>query len=140
MCSGSSRWRLTATGMRCWSGWTRPAAPATPATGRVSTPERSRRPGGDPVTGSGGQPAGRSAARREYALCLAIGAAGAAIVLLAVRQGWARVLTVAPAPLPATSVTVTGQDLVPVAGALGIASLAGLAAVVATRSRLRRLT
>lgn len=79
-------------------------------------------------------------ARREYALGLALGAAGAALVLLAVRQDWAHVATPAPAPLPASSVFVRGQDLVPVAGALGLAALAGLAAVVATRGLARRLT
>ena len=78
--------------------------------------------------------------RREYALALVLGAAGAGVVLLAVRQGWARVLTPAPAPLPAASVTVTGQDLVPLAGALGVAALATLAAVIATRGLARRLT
>jgi uncharacterized membrane protein (TIGR02234 family) len=78
--------------------------------------------------------------RREYALVLVLGAAGAGAVLLSARQGWARVLTPAPAPLPATSVTVSGQDLVPLAGALGLAALATLAAVIATRGLARRLT
>jgi uncharacterized membrane protein (TIGR02234 family) len=82
----------------------------------------------------------KAGARREYVLGLALGAAGAALVLLAVRQDWAHVVTPAPAPLPATSVFVRGQDLVPVAGALGLAALAGLAAVVATRGIARRLT
>jgi uncharacterized membrane protein (TIGR02234 family) len=78
--------------------------------------------------------------RREYALGLALGAAGAGLVLLSARQGWARVLTPAPPPLSAGSVTVSGQDLVPLAGALGVAALATLAAVIATRSLARRLT
>ena len=78
--------------------------------------------------------------RREYALALVLGAAGAGVVLLAVRQGWARVLTPAPAPLPAASVKVSGQDLVPLAGALSVAALATLAAVIATRRLARRLT
>jgi len=78
--------------------------------------------------------------RREYALALVLGAAGAGLVLLSARQGWARVLTPAPPPLPAGSVTVSGQDLVPLAGALGVAALATLAAVIATRSLARRLT
>jgi uncharacterized membrane protein (TIGR02234 family) len=81
---------------------------------------------------------GRS--RREYAAALALGAAGALLVLLSVRQGWARVVTRPPQPLPATSVRVSGQDLVPLAGALGVAALAGLAAVIATRGFARRLT
>jgi uncharacterized membrane protein (TIGR02234 family) len=79
-------------------------------------------------------------ARREYLLSLALGAAGAALVLLSVRQGWARVLTPNPAPLPASSEWVRGQDLAPAAAALGLASLAGLVAVAATRRRGRRLT
>ena len=60
-----------------------------------------------------------AAARREYLLTLLAGAVGAAVVLLAARQGWARVVTVAPRPLPASRSTVSGQDLVPAAGALG---------------------
>jgi uncharacterized membrane protein (TIGR02234 family) len=78
--------------------------------------------------------------RREYALGLVLGAAGAGTVLLSARQAWARVLTPAPAPLPAASVTVSGQDLVPLAGALAVAALATLAAVIATRRLARRLT
>ena len=35
--------------------------------------------------------------------------------------------------------TVSGQDLVPAAGALGLAALAGLAAVLATRGLVRRI-
>ena len=79
------------------------------------------------------------ASRREYALGLALGAAGAGLVLLSARQGWARVATPAPAPLPASVVSVSGQDLVPLAGALALAALATLAAVIATRRLARRL-
>ena len=78
-------------------------------------------------------------ARREYALGLALGAVGAGVVLLSARQGWARVSTPAPAPLPASVVSVSGQDLVPLAGALSLAALASLAAVIATRRLARRL-
>lgn len=78
-------------------------------------------------------------ARREYLLVLLLGAAGAGLVLLAVRQSWAHVVTRAPAPLPSSSVGVTGQDLVPLAGALGLAALAGLAAMIATRAAARRV-
>jgi uncharacterized membrane protein (TIGR02234 family) len=100
---------------------------------------RSRRDRGhDTAQGAGGQASG-APARREYRLALAVGAAGAAAVLLSARQGWARVLSPAPAPLPATAVTVRGQDLVPVAAALAVASIAGLAAVIATRRWPRRL-
>ncbi|HEY4852294.1 MAG TPA: Trp biosynthesis-associated membrane protein [Streptosporangiaceae bacterium] len=90
---------------------------------------------GDAVTGA--RPA--ASARREYALVLALGVAGAGSVLLSVRQGWARVVTAAARPLPAATVSVRGQDLVPLAGALGLAALAGLAAVLATRGLTRRL-
>jgi uncharacterized membrane protein (TIGR02234 family) len=78
-------------------------------------------------------------ARREYLLTLLAGAVGAAIVLLAARQGWGRVVIIEPHPLPASRVAVRGQDLVPAAGALGLAALAGLAAVLATRGLARRI-
>jgi uncharacterized membrane protein (TIGR02234 family) len=84
-------------------------------------------------------PPAAAEARREYALVLLLGLAGAACVLVSVRQGWARVVTAAPRPLPAATVSVRGQDLVPVAGALGLAALAGLAAVLATRGLARRI-
>ena len=78
-------------------------------------------------------------ARREYLLTLLVGAVGAAVVLLAARQDWARVVTIEPHPLPVSRVAVSGQDLVPAAGALGLAALAGLAAVLATRGLVRRI-
>ena len=71
---------------------------------------------------------------------LLLGLAGSGLVLLAMRQGWAHVTTEAPAPLPAGSATVTGQQLVPAADALAVAALASLAAVLATRRLLRRIT
>jgi len=49
------------------------------------------------------------------------------------------VVTASTGPLPDAAVPVSGQDLVPVAGALAVASLAGLAAVIATRGLARRL-
>jgi uncharacterized membrane protein (TIGR02234 family) len=81
----------------------------------------------------------RLSPRWEYGLVLLLGAAGAGLVFLSVRQGWARVHTSAPRPLPGSNVTVTGQDLVPAASALAIAGLATLAAVIATRGLARRL-
>jgi uncharacterized membrane protein (TIGR02234 family) len=90
------------------------------------------------ATGTGGSRAGGTAAR-EYVLVLGAAAVGAVLVLLSVRQGWAQVVTAAPAPLPSGSVPVRGQDLVPVAGALAVVSLAALAAVIATRGLARRL-
>jgi uncharacterized membrane protein (TIGR02234 family) len=81
----------------------------------------------------------RLSPRWEYGLVLLLGAAGAGLVFLGVRQGWAHVHTSAPRPLPGSNVTVTGQDLVPAASALAIAGLATLAAVIATRGLARRL-
>jgi uncharacterized membrane protein (TIGR02234 family) len=78
-------------------------------------------------------------ATREYVLVLGVAAAGGALVLLSVRQGWAQVVTAASGPLPGAAAQVSGQDLVPVAGALAVASLASLAAVIATRGLARRL-
>jgi uncharacterized membrane protein (TIGR02234 family) len=76
--------------------------------------------------------------RREFTLVLLAGAAGAGLVVLAVRQAWAHAIFTPPRPLPAQDVTVTGQQLVPLAGALALAALACLAAVIATRSVIRR--
>ncbi|MGO8958302.1 MAG: Trp biosynthesis-associated membrane protein [Streptosporangiaceae bacterium] len=79
-------------------------------------------------------------ARQELALALLVGAAGAGLIFLATRQGWAHVRTMPPRPLPASLITVTGAALVPFADALALASLASLAAVVASRRLVRRLT
>jgi uncharacterized membrane protein (TIGR02234 family) len=81
----------------------------------------------------------RRPGRRELAFLLLLGAVGAGLVLLAARQGWAHVHITEPRPLPASVTAVTGQTLVPVAGALALAALAGLAAVLATRRTLRRV-
>jgi uncharacterized membrane protein (TIGR02234 family) len=78
--------------------------------------------------------------RLELTAALLAGAAGAGLVFLGVRHGWAQVHTTAPKPLPGSDVAVTGQDLVPAAGALALAGLASLAAVLATRGLARRLT
>ncbi len=98
---------------------------------------------GGTVTGStaagGPRPPAPPRAVREYALVLGAAAAGSGLALLSVRQGWAHVVTAPPAPLPGSTVAVSGQDLVPVAGALAVASLAGVAAVIATRGLARRL-
>lgn len=76
--------------------------------------------------------------KREYAFALLVGAVGAGLVILATRQQWAQADFTQPKPLPAQVVGVSGNDLVPLAGALAIAALAGLAAVIATRGVLRR--
>lgn len=78
--------------------------------------------------------------RRELTLTLLLGALGAGLVFLATRQGWAQVHTTPPRPLPSSRIEVTGAALVPYADALVVAGLATLAAVLASRRLLRRLT
>jgi uncharacterized membrane protein (TIGR02234 family) len=70
---------------------------------------------------------------------LLAGAAGAGLVLLALRQVWAHAIYAPPHPLPQQDFAVSGQQLVPLASALAIAALACLAAVIATRAMLRRI-
>ena len=77
--------------------------------------------------------------RREFGLVLLLGAAGAGLVVFALRQTWAHAIFTPPRPLPAQGISVTGQQLVPLAGALALAGLACLAAVIATRSAARRV-
>lgn len=78
--------------------------------------------------------------RRHFAWLLLGGVAGAGLVLLGTRQQVARVVVTAPHPLPVTITPVTAQALLPAAAALAIAALASLAAVVAARGLLRRIT
>jgi uncharacterized membrane protein (TIGR02234 family) len=77
--------------------------------------------------------------RREFGLVLLLGAVGAGLVVFALRQTWAHAIFTPPRPLPAQDIPVTGQQLVPLAGALALAGLACLAAVIATRSAVRRV-
>ena len=77
--------------------------------------------------------------KREYGFALLAGAVGAVVIILAAREQWAQAVFVQPKPLPAQVVDVSGNDLVPLAGALALAALAGLAAVIATRGALRRV-
>ena len=93
-------------------------------------------PAENPTPDSRVSPASR--VRRQFVVTLLLGAAGAGLALLAVRQGWARAVYDAPKPLPSQSITVSGQDMVPAAGALALAGLACLAAIIATRGVLRR--
>jgi uncharacterized membrane protein (TIGR02234 family) len=76
--------------------------------------------------------------RREFGLVLLLGAVGAGLVVFAVRQTWAQAIFTPPRPLPTQEISVTGQQLVPLASALALAGLACLAAVIATRSVARR--
>jgi uncharacterized membrane protein (TIGR02234 family) len=78
-------------------------------------------------------------AARELATTLLLGALGSGLVFLASRAGWAHVRSVPPRPLPASNVIVTGAQLLPYAGALVLAGLATLGAVVATRGAVRRI-
>jgi uncharacterized membrane protein (TIGR02234 family) len=77
--------------------------------------------------------------RREYGLVLALGAAGAVLILSALREVWAHAIYTPPHPIPKQDYAVTGQSLIPLASALAIAALACLAAVIATRGRARRV-
>ena len=78
-------------------------------------------------------------AKREYGFALLVGAIGAVVIILAARQQWAQAVFTQPKPLPAQVVNVSGNDLTPLASALALAALAGLAAVIATRGTLRRI-
>jgi uncharacterized membrane protein (TIGR02234 family) len=78
--------------------------------------------------------------RREYGYALLAGAAGSVLILLAVRQRWAQAVFAEPKPLGSQTINVSGSDLVPLAGALALAALACLAAVIATRGVGRRVT
>ena len=102
---------------------------------------RRPRPGADPGARPGvraGERAGVRSPRQELVAILILGVLGAALVFLALRQGWAHVRTAAPAPLPASLITVSGQSLIPYAEGLAIATLASLVAVLATRGIARR--
>jgi Tryptophan-associated transmembrane protein (Trp_oprn_chp) len=78
-------------------------------------------------------------ARRQFGAAIVACVAGAGLVLLALRQGWARVDYTAPKPLPSGSIPVSGQDLLPAVSALALAALACMAAVIATRGVARRV-
>jgi uncharacterized membrane protein (TIGR02234 family) len=76
--------------------------------------------------------------KREYGYALLTGAVGAGLVLLALRAQWAQAVFTPQKPLTAEVITVSGNDLVPLAGGLALAALAGLIAVIATRGVVRR--
>jgi len=76
--------------------------------------------------------------KREYSYALLVGAVGAVVVLFAVREQWAQAVFTPPKPLTTEVVNVSGTDLVPLAGGLGLAALAALVAVIATRGWVRR--
>jgi uncharacterized membrane protein (TIGR02234 family) len=76
--------------------------------------------------------------KREYGYALLTGAVGAGLVLLALRAQWAQAVFTPQKPLTAEVIAVSGNDLVPLAGGLALAALAGLIAVIATRGVVRR--
>ncbi len=76
--------------------------------------------------------------KRQYGYALLTGAVGAGLVLLALRAQWAQAVFTPQKPLTAEVVNVSGNDLVPLAGGLALAALAGLIAVIATRGVVRR--
>ena len=76
-------------------------------------------------------------ARREFATVAALCGLGAGLVLIATAQPWVRAVVELPAPLPRTGYGLTGQDLAPLAAALGLAGLTGLAGLAATRGWAR---
>jgi uncharacterized membrane protein (TIGR02234 family) len=76
--------------------------------------------------------------KREYGYALLTGAVGAGLVLLALRAQWAQAVFTPQKPLTSEVVNVSGNDLVPLAGGLALAALAGLIAVIATRGVVRR--
>jgi uncharacterized membrane protein (TIGR02234 family) len=76
--------------------------------------------------------------KRQYGYALLTGAVGAGLVLLALRAQWAQAVFTPQKPLTAEVVNVSGTDLVPLAGGLGLAALAALVAVIATRGWVRR--
>jgi uncharacterized membrane protein (TIGR02234 family) len=76
--------------------------------------------------------------KRQYGYALLAGAVGAGLVLLALREQWAQAVFTPQKPLTAEVVSVSGNDLVPLAGALALAALAGLIAVIATKGVVRR--
>jgi uncharacterized membrane protein (TIGR02234 family) len=88
---------------------------------------------------AGGPPAAGTTAKRQYGYTLLIGAVGAGLTLLALRAQWAQAVFTPQKPLSAQVVGVSGTDLVPLAEALALATLAGLVAVIATKGLARRI-
>jgi uncharacterized membrane protein (TIGR02234 family) len=81
---------------------------------------------------------GPGRARRQYAAALLAGLTAAAAVAVGVSRPW---LTAAATPpgLPRIETTVTGAELAPLLGALGLVLLAAFGAVLATRGLARRV-
>jgi uncharacterized membrane protein (TIGR02234 family) len=75
--------------------------------------------------------------RVRYGPTLVIGLAGAVAVMVGVAKPWVTA-TARQTGLPQIEVSVSGADLAPLAGALGVVVLAAFGAVIATRGWVRR--
>lgn len=80
---------------------------------------------------------GQRSDRRQMLIALGACALGAAVVLAVAGRTWAHVTLKLPAPLPSSTVPLTGRQLHGLPFALGIAGLAGVLAVIATRGVAR---
>lgn len=80
---------------------------------------------------------GQDARARGYGQTLVVGLLAATAVTVAVSRPWISA-TANVDGLPTLTATVSGADVAPVAGALGVVLLAAFGAVVATRGRVRR--
>lgn len=116
----------------------------------MTDPDRTAhlQPGGAGSSGGPGSSNGADAAptrsaaaagRRRLSVALVCCTLGAAVVLLAAGQPWARAELTAAADVPVLPVTLTGRDLAPLAAGLGLLALAAAAALVATRGLARQL-
>ncbi len=76
--------------------------------------------------------------RIRYGPTLVLGLVGALAVTVGVAKAWVTATARVPG-LPTIEVGVTGADLAPLAGALGVVVLAGFGAVIATRGWARRV-
>lgn len=82
-------------------------------------------------------PMGQHSDRRQMLIALGTCALGAAVVIAVAGRTWADVRLDLPAPLPSSTVSLTGRQLHGLPFALGIAGLAGALAVIATRGVAR---
>ncbi len=76
--------------------------------------------------------------RIRYGPTLVVGLVGALAVTVGVAKPWVTATARVPG-LPTIEASVTGADLAPLAGALGLVVLAGFGAVIATRGWVRRV-
>jgi hypothetical protein len=77
--------------------------------------------------------------KRSFGLALAGCVVGAGLALLAGSRTWETTSKARPAPLPPTSVTHSGNSVVPWLLALSLVGLAGAGALLATRGAARRV-